>query len=68
MAIELISAKLSGLDGRDAAQFELASRYIDAFSEIAKEGNTLVLPADVGNVPSMVATAMKTFETVKAIK
>ena len=39
-------------------------RYIEAFGEIAQEGNTLVLPADAGNVPNMVATALKTFDTL----
>lgn len=65
MAIELIGNKLNAENGTDAARFELAARYIDAFGELAQEGNTLILPADVSNVPNMVATAMKTFSTIE---
>jgi len=43
-------------------------KYIEAFGKIAQKGNTLVLPADAGNVPNMVATAMKTFDTVNTSK
>ena len=66
MAIELIAAKLEGSAGSDAARFELAARYIEAFGEIASEGTTLILPADAGDVTKMVGTAVKSFETIKS--
>jgi len=66
LAIELIAAKLEGSAGSDAARFELAARYIEAFGEIASEGTTLILPADAGDVTKMVGTAVKSFEMIKS--
>ena len=49
----------------EAAKLQLAAGYIEAFGELAKEGNTLILPSDAGDVSSMLAKAMKTIDTVK---
>ena len=47
-------------DGGDAAmRLRVAEQYIEQFGEIAKAGNTLVIPADLSNVASMVALASK---------
>jgi hypothetical protein len=42
----------------EALNMKVAQQYIDAFARIAKEGNTLILPANVGDVAGVVATAM----------
>ena len=68
LAIEKISEKLGKRDGSNAANFELASKYIDSFSNLAKETNTLILPADAGDVPKMITTAMKTLDTINKEK
>ena len=36
----------------------MAEKYVTAFGEIAKESNTILLPANAGDVGSMVAQAM----------
>ncbi|MBW2417826.1 MAG: paraslipin [Deltaproteobacteria bacterium] len=47
-------------EGGDAAmRLRIAEQYIDQFGAIAKEGNTLVVPADLSNVASMVALASR---------
>lgn len=63
-AIEIIAKKLGDSNGEDAARFELAARYIDAFGELAQENNTLILPAETGDVPAMIGTAMKSFQSI----
>ena len=63
-AIEIIAQKLGEAHGDDAARFELAARYIEAFGELAQESNTLILPADSGDVPAMIGTAMKSFQSI----
>ena len=35
------------------------SQYVEQFGAIAREGNTLVIPADISNVASMVALASR---------
>lgn len=37
---------------------KVVEQYIAAFANIAKQGNTILLPANVGDVAGMVATAM----------
>jgi len=45
--------------GTEAMQLRVAEQYISQFGELAKKGNTLILPANVGDVASMIATAMQ---------
>ena len=49
--------KLPG--GQEAVQLRVAEQYIGQFGALAKESNTLVLPANVADVGSMIALAMK---------
>jgi regulator of protease activity HflC (stomatin/prohibitin superfamily) len=49
--------KLPG--GQEAVQLRVAEQYIGQFGELAKESNTIVLPANVADVGAMVALAMK---------
>jgi regulator of protease activity HflC (stomatin/prohibitin superfamily) len=44
--------------GFEALQLRVAEQYIAKFGELAKSSNTLVLPATVSDVGSMIALAM----------
>jgi regulator of protease activity HflC (stomatin/prohibitin superfamily) len=44
--------------GYEAVQLRVAEQYIGQFGELAKESNTLVLPANVADVGSMISLAM----------
>jgi regulator of protease activity HflC (stomatin/prohibitin superfamily) len=44
--------------GVEAMQLRVAEQYIERFGELAKAGNALILPANLTDVASMVATAM----------
>jgi regulator of protease activity HflC (stomatin/prohibitin superfamily) len=48
--------------GFEAVQLRVAEQYIGEFGEIAKASNTMVLPANVADVGSMIALAMKVVE------
>jgi regulator of protease activity HflC (stomatin/prohibitin superfamily) len=45
--------------GLEAVQLRVAEQYIAQFGELAKTTNTLILPANAGDVGSMIALAMK---------
>ena len=47
-----------------AVQMQLASQYIGAFGNVAKQSTTMLLPKDVGDPASMVATAMGVMSTL----
>jgi regulator of protease activity HflC (stomatin/prohibitin superfamily) len=63
--IRMIALALQEKGGSDALNMKLAQEYIAAFSKIAKEGNTLILPADAGNVGGMVSSILKIAEGIK---
>jgi regulator of protease activity HflC (stomatin/prohibitin superfamily) len=44
--------------GQQAVQLRVAEQYIAQFGELAKTNNTLILPASVSDVGSMIAVAM----------
>jgi regulator of protease activity HflC (stomatin/prohibitin superfamily) len=44
--------------GQEAVQLRVAEQYITKFGELAKTTNTLILPASVSDVGSMIALAM----------
>jgi regulator of protease activity HflC (stomatin/prohibitin superfamily) len=50
------SIKMDG--GYEAVQLRVAEQYIGQFGELAKKSNTLVLPANVADVGSMISLAM----------
>jgi regulator of protease activity HflC (stomatin/prohibitin superfamily) len=49
--------------GVEATQLRVAEQYVRQFGELAKVGNTVILPANVADVASMVTLAMKVFKT-----
>jgi len=51
--------------GYEAVQLRVAEEYISQFGELAKTGNTLVLPASVADVGSMIALAMNVIKQGK---
>ena len=48
--------------GYEAVQLRIAEQYVTQFGELAKSSNTLVLPANVADVGSMIALAMKSIQ------
>jgi regulator of protease activity HflC (stomatin/prohibitin superfamily) len=57
--IRLVAEAIKLPGGHEAVQLRVAEQYIGQFGEIAKKGNTIVLPANVADVGSMIALAMK---------
>ena len=60
-----VAKSLLGTGGDEAARFKIAEMYMNAFAQIAKEGNTMLIPADVGNPASLVAQAMGAYKTIE---
>jgi len=48
--------------GLEATQLRVAENYLVQFGELAQKTNTMILPANVADVASMVATAMRVFK------
>jgi len=65
-AIRLVGEALQkgGGQGEAAASLAVAENYVEALSKLAKESNTLLLPANVGDVGGMVGQALAIYKTV----
>ena len=64
-AITKVAEALNQKGGEQAANLEVAKQYVKEFGNLAKENNTLIIPSDVNNVSSVVATAMSVIEKTK---
>jgi len=62
--LERLSEALEHPKGLNAASLATASAYIDAFSQLAKTNNTLILPASAGDVSGSVAQAMAVYRNL----
>jgi regulator of protease activity HflC (stomatin/prohibitin superfamily) len=51
--------------GMEATQLRVAEQYVTQFGNLAQESNTIVLPANVADVASMVSVAMRVFQQQK---
>jgi regulator of protease activity HflC (stomatin/prohibitin superfamily) len=63
--IELVAASIQKSGGEKAVSLRLAEQYIDAFSNLAKETNTILLPEKTGDIGSMVAQALAVFNKIQ---
>ncbi len=52
-----VGVALVGEGGEEAMQLRIAQQYIDEFGNLAKEANTLVIPANLADLTSMIALA-----------
>ncbi|MBM4268831.1 MAG: paraslipin [Deltaproteobacteria bacterium] len=48
--------------GEQAVRLRVAERYIERFGELAKSTNSMILPANVADVASMISVAMNVFD------
>ncbi len=44
--------------GFEAVQLRVAEQYINQFGNLAKQGNTLIVPANLSDIASMIGAAM----------
>jgi len=50
--------------GMEAVQLRVAEQYVEQFGNLAKQANSVIVPATVSDLAGMVATAMKVFGAV----
>jgi regulator of protease activity HflC (stomatin/prohibitin superfamily) len=56
-AILQVAQAIASPGGTGAVNLKVAEEYIAAFANLAKAGNTLIVPADLGDVAGLIATA-----------
>lgn len=60
-----VAETINAPGGAEAVRLRIAEQYIREFGNIAKVGNTLVIPAQLGDIASMVTMATKAFDAAK---
>lgn len=64
--IDAVAQSIS--QGKDAAQgavsLSVAEKYVDAFAKLAKEGTSIIVPGNVGDIGGMIASAMAVYGKV----
>jgi regulator of protease activity HflC (stomatin/prohibitin superfamily) len=57
-AITQVAHAIEQPGGMEAVNLKVAERYVEAFGNVAKQGNTLILPANLADVGGLIAAAM----------
>lgn len=57
-AITKVANAIEQPGGLAAVNLQVAENYVEAFGKLAKEGNTLILPGNLSDMGSMIASAM----------
>ena len=58
-SIRVVASAIQSDGGLEAVNLKVAERFVDAFGNIAKQGNTMILPGNAADIAGMVATAMQ---------
>jgi regulator of protease activity HflC (stomatin/prohibitin superfamily) len=61
-----VADAVSSGGGRDAMQLRIAESYVAQFGNLARTTNTLVVPANLSDIASMIAMATKVFDQTRA--
>lgn len=51
--------------GKDAVNLRIAEQYLLEFGKLAKESNTMIMPANLTDISSIIATATSVFDATK---
>jgi regulator of protease activity HflC (stomatin/prohibitin superfamily) len=57
-AIEKIAHAIQSQGGSEAVNLKVAEQYVSAFANLAKQGNTLIVPANLSDMSTMIASAL----------
>ena len=61
-----VASALTENGGREAVNLRIAEQWVSQFGQLAKINNTMIVPAQLGDVATLVSTVMKSMETMDA--
>lgn len=65
-AVRTVANAMNEPGGMNAANLKVAELYIDAFGNLAKTNNTMIIPGNVADVATLMGTAMTVLNGTKA--
>ncbi len=63
--IREIANAINAPGGQDAVNLRIAEQYIDEFGNLAKENNTMIIPSNMADISSIIATATQVIKKTK---
>ena len=63
--VKAVASAVQSEGGMEAIQLRVAEKLVEQFGHLAKQGNTLILPANFGDISSLIATAMSIVKQTK---
>ena len=63
--IERIALAINQPGGEDAVSLRIAEQYVEQFGKLARENNTMILPAELSNIGAVVAGLAQTLEKAR---
>lgn len=63
--LRAVSASIKAEGGLEAVQLRVAEKFVEQFGQVAKQGTTMILPANFGDMASLIATAMSVVKAGK---
>jgi len=64
-SIEIIASSIEKNNGSDAVSLKIAEQYVGAFGNLAKTANTIILPANLSEPGSFIASSLSIFDQIK---
>ena len=64
-AVRAVGEAMADKGGAEAANLKVAQEYVAAFSQLAKQSNTLIVPASAGDVAAFITTAMTVLDKTR---
>ena len=64
--MRVVAAAIGEPAAWSAANLKVAEQYIEAFANLAKTNNTLIIPSNVSDVAGLVASAMTVLDRTRA--
>src|SRR5688572_15911166 len=65
VAVRVVAAAIESQGGMSAANLKVAEKYIEAFGNLAKVNNTLIIPSNLADVAGLIASAMTVLDRTK---
>jgi regulator of protease activity HflC (stomatin/prohibitin superfamily) len=62
-AIRKTAAAIQQPGGSDAVSLKVAEQYVAAFGQLAKTNNSIIVPANMGDMSSLIASALQVMKT-----
>jgi len=64
-AVRAVGEAMADKGGMEAANLKVAQQYVEAFANLAKQSNTLIIPSNASDIGGFVATAMTVLDKAR---